>query len=53
MTSKEKATLLVKILKPCLKKSHHEDWSTYRYETEWGTKTEEGLINTIARILEE
>ena len=51
MTNQERAEMLVRVLKPCLKKSHHEDWLTYRYNTEWGTKTEQGLVNTIVRIM--
>jgi hypothetical protein len=43
MTKKEKAEYLIKLLKPCLKKSRNPEWSTFRYKTSWGSKTEEGL----------
>jgi hypothetical protein len=51
MEAKERAEYLFYLLKPCLKRSRNPDWSTPRYITEWGTKTEEGLKATIARVI--
>ena len=47
----ERAEYLIKLLKPCLKRSHNPDWSTARYMTEWGSKTEEGLKAVIMRVI--
>jgi hypothetical protein len=51
MDERERAEYIIEVLKPCLKKSRSPDWSTYRYRTAWGTKTEEGLVEVIKRIL--
>jgi hypothetical protein len=51
MTKKEKAEYLIKLLKPCLKKSRNPEWSTLRYKTSWGSKTEEGLKAVIMRVI--
>lgn len=51
MTNEQRAQALIEVLKPCLKKSRNKDWSTTRYYTDWGSKTEEGLKNTIVRIM--
>jgi len=51
MTKKEKAEYLIKLLKPCLKKSRNPEWSTFRYKTSWGSKTEEGLKAVIMRVI--
>ena len=51
MEDRKRAEYIIEILRPCLKKSHDPDWSTYRYRTAWGTKTEEGLVQVVLRIL--
>jgi superfamily I DNA and RNA helicase len=51
MNSQERTEYLIKLLKPCLKKSRNPDWSTLRYLTAWGSKTEEGLKACIARVI--
>jgi hypothetical protein len=51
MNDEERANYLMKVLKPCLKKSRNPDWSTPRYVTAWGSKTEEGLRQIIKRIM--
>jgi hypothetical protein len=51
MTKKEKAGYLIKLLKLCLKKSRNPEWSTFRYKTSWGSKTEEGLKEVIMRVI--
>ena len=51
MTKKEKAQYLIKLLKPCLKKSRNPEWYTFRYKTSWGSKTEEGLKAVIMCII--
>jgi hypothetical protein len=51
MTKKEKAEYLIKLLKPCLKKSRNPEWSTFRYKTSWGSKTEKGLKAVIMRVI--
>ena len=50
MTNRERAELLKAVLQPCLKKSRNPEWLTYRYNTTYGTKTDEGLIQVIERI---
>jgi hypothetical protein len=51
MNDQERAEYLVKLLKPCLKRSRNPDWSSPRYITEWGSKTEEGLKAIITRVI--
>ena len=51
MNSQERTEYLIKLLKPCLRKSRNPDWSTLRYMTAWGSKTEEGLKASIARVI--
>ena len=51
MTKKEKAEYLIKLLKPCLKKSPNPEWSTFRYKTSWGSKTEGGLKAVFMRVI--
>ena len=51
MNDQERAEYLVKLLKPCLKGSRNPDWSTPRYITEWGSKTEVGLKAIITRVI--
>ena len=51
MNDQERAEYLVKLLKPCLKRSRNPDWSTPRYITEWGSKTDEGLKAIITRVI--
>lgn len=51
MDDENRVEYLIQVLKPCLKRSRSPDWSTYRYRTVWGTKTEVGLRQTIKRIL--
>ena len=51
LTASERAEYLFKVLQPCLKRSSHVDWTTFRYLTAWGSKTEEGLKATIVRII--
>ena len=52
MTDDEKAQYLIDLLKPCLHRSRDPEWSTMRYRTAWGTKTEQGLRECIKRVLE-
>ena len=51
MDNEERAEYLIKLLKPCLKKSRNPEWSTLRYQTLWGSKTEEGLKAVIMRVI--
>lgn len=51
MDNKDRVEYLIKVLKPCLKRSRNPEWSTYRYYTAWGSKTEEGLRQVIKRVL--
>jgi superfamily I DNA and RNA helicase len=51
MDNEERAKYLIRLLKPCLRRSRNPDWSTLRYMTEWGSKTEEGLKAIITRVI--
>jgi len=51
MEEEKRAQYIIDVLRPCLKKSRDPAWSTYRYQTAWGSKTEEGLLQVIKRIL--
>jgi disulfide oxidoreductase YuzD len=48
MTNQETAKLIVDMLRPCLKRKRENG----RFDTTWGDKTEEGLIASIARLIE-
>ena len=51
MNNQERTEYLIKLLKPCLIVSRNPDWSTLRYMTAWGSKTEEGLKASITRVI--
>ncbi len=51
MNNQERTEYLIKLLKPCLRRSRNHDWSTLRYMTAWGSKTEEGLKASITRVI--
>jgi superfamily I DNA and RNA helicase len=51
MNDQERTEYLIKLLKPCLRRSRNPDWSTLRYVTAWGSKTEEGLKASITRVI--
>jgi hypothetical protein len=50
-TTEQKAEYIINLLKPCMKKSRNKEWSSERYNTEWGTKTIQGLRESIIRII--
>jgi hypothetical protein len=47
----ERARYLLEILKPGLKMRRCKDWSSPRFDTEWGTKTEMGMVAVIYRVM--
>ena len=42
---------LLDFLHPCLKRSKRPEWSTFRYYTAWGSKTDIGLKSCLQRII--
>lgn len=47
----DKAEYIIELLKPCLKRSRNKEWKGLRYNTAWGSKSHEGLVNSIGRVI--
>ena len=48
---REHAEYIFKLIKPGLRKLTNPEWSSERYDTAWGTKSPEGMVESITRAI--